>query len=454
VENILFTILSFIVAIVILVGIHEFGHFWVARRLGVKVLRFSIGFGKPLWRWQGKHDQTEYVLAAIPMGGYVKMLDEREEEVAPEEAHRAFNRQSLKVRSAVVIAGPAFNFIFAAIAFCAVLMLGETGLRPYVGEVAANSIAQQAGLQAGDEITHVAGKPTPTWASVLQAIAEASVEGKDIALQVQTSQAIGNVYTLPYAQIGDIAEIKNLLEHLGMQPERPNIPPVFGEILPGEAAEQAGLKEGDRILSADGQAITDWAAWVNYVRERPQQTIRLDVERNSQSIELLLQPRAIEQNNKLIGRIGASNQPVEGLADRYYVLHQLPFIQAFIAGWQRTWDYSVLTLKVMWRIITGQASIQNLSGPFTIADAAGKTASYGLTSFLQFLAVISVSLGVLNLLPIPVLDGGHLLYFMFEAVRGSAIPESWAVQGQKIGLALLVALMGIAFYVDILRFWG
>lgn len=451
--DILLNIAYFILAIIILVGIHEFGHFWVARQLGVKVLRFSIGFGKPLWRWRGKMDQTEYVIAAIPLGGYVKMLDEREEAVPANEAGRAFNRQSLKVRSAIVAAGPLFNFIFAIFAFSMVFMLGETGLKPLVGEVQPNSLAAQANITKGDEIIAVNGEKTPTWSLVIQALATASVSAS--RLQIQVTDANGNpaLRELGADQLGDIAEINDLLGHIGIQPDRPIVPPIFGQIIDGEAAQQAGIQSGDEIIRADGAAMPDWVTWVKYVQARPDKTIDLTLEREGQIIELLLTPAAHQRNGQTIGRIGAGVQPVEDLA-RYQAEYRLSPIQAIGAAVERTVEYSWLTLKVLWRILTGQASVQNLSGPFTIADAAGKTANHGLVHFLKFLAIISISLGVLNLLPIPILDGGHLFYFALEAIRGGPLPESWLEYGQKIGLIALAGLMGLAFYVDIQRFFG
>jgi regulator of sigma E protease len=454
-EALLIKVLSFLLAIGVLVSVHEFGHFWVARRLGIKVQRFSIGFGRPLIQRTSARDGTEYVLAAIPLGGYVKMLDEREGDVAPEEAHRAFNRQSLSVRSAVVLAGPLFNFLFAILAFWLVFMLGETGLRPLVGEVAPGSVAAQAGLRSGDEILAIDGEATPTWGQVVQELAAASMDDGELQLRVRNGDGVQQSLELPAQQLGDLAEVQDLLGHLGLKPERPRVPPIFGEVIAGEPAQLAGIRSGDRIVSADGQPIADWGDWVDYVRARPQQPIRLTLTRDGTSRTLTLVPAEFVQGDKTIGRIGASNQPLpeEDLA-RYRVVYRLGPLDAAWQGVSRTVAYSALTLKVIWRIVTGKASIRNLSGPFTIADAAGKTASYGLVYFLKFLAVVSISLGVINLMPIPVLDGGHLLYFAAEAVRGGPIPESWMLFGQKLGLLLLAGLMSLAFYVDIQRFFG
>ncbi|MGB5562375.1 MAG: RIP metalloprotease RseP [Sedimenticolaceae bacterium] len=450
-EDFLFKILAFVVAVGLLVAIHEFGHFWVARRLGVKVLRFSIGFGRALWRRQSSPDEPEYVIAAIPLGGYVKMLDEHEGPVAPGELHRAFNRQSLWVRSAVVVAGPLFNFLFAIVAFWGVLVLGEPGIRPLIGEVEPGKAAARAELRVGDEIISVNGQITPTWSLALQELATASVGQPELRILVRGAGGAERVSVMPSGDIGDLAETRDLLGHLGLQPERPAIPPVFGKILAGEPAEISGLREGDLILTADGNGLADWGQWVKYVQARPGVPIDLVVEREGQSLPFTLTPAPYAMNETVIGRIGASNQPVAGLAERYRVQYRMGWGEAVPAAVGRTWEYSVLTLKVIWRVLTGEASIHNLSGPITIADAAGKTASIGFVYFLKFLAIVSISLGVLNLLPVPVLDGGHLLYFAIEAVKGSPVSEAAMVQGQKVGVLLLLSLMTLAFYVDILR---
>lgn len=449
----LMSILAFVVAIVILVGIHEWGHFWVARRCGIKVLRFSIGFGRPLWRWRGRQDETEYVIAAIPLGGYVSMLDEREGPVAAHERHRAFNRQSIPKRAAVVIAGPLVNLLFAVIALALAGLWGETGLRPWVGQVMPDSPAMQAGMQVGDEILAVNDTPTKTWRQVLQALAVASVQGGEVVVQVRDAQGRSDwrLWSLP----GDIAERTELLHELGLQPKQPVIPPLIGRVLAGGAAAQAGLQVGDRIVSADGVAITNWSDWVATIRARPDEMIRLVVERSGLTESLVLRPEVHHAGERVIGRIGVLPQPLsDDILAAYRVTYQLSPWQALITGVTQTRDMVVLTGQVIWRILTGAASVQHLSGPLSIADAAGQSAQQGLTSFLKFLAMISLSLGVLNLLPIPVLDGGHLVYLALEAVRGSPLPDAWLAFGQRLGLAVLGSLMVLVFYLDIQRFSG
>ena len=462
------SVAGFIVAIGILVTVHEFGHFWVARKLGVKVLRFSVGFGKPIISWRGNNgpttaksgdaqeqdqsrDNTEYVIAAIPLGGYVKMLDEREGDVPERELHRAFNRQSLPVRSAIVVAGPLFNLIFAIIAFWGVLVLGEVGLRPLVGEVSADSPAALAGMSPGDEIVSVNREPTPTWTQVLYEFATASVTGNDIVFEVKDTEGGTWDRVMAGDVIGDFADVDDPMEELGLKPDFPVFPPVIGKILENEAAAAAGLKTGDRIIAADGQLVDNWQDWVSYIKASPGRLIKLQVDRHGQLLELDLIPKAAGSQDEPTGRIGAAAQVPEGIWDRYRVHHSMGVLEAIPAAVVKTWDFSLLTLKVMWRIVIGEASLKNLGGPITVADAAGQAVSAGLVQFLKLLAIISVSLGVLNLLPVPVLDGGHLMYFGLEALRGKPLSERAMLQGQQIGMALLLALMGLVLYQDISR---
>jgi len=454
-ESILFKIAAFIVAVGILVAIHEFGHFWVARRLGVKVLRFSVGFGRPLVSWRGKTDNTEYVIAALPLGGYVKMLDENEGEVPSEERHRAFNRQSLKVRSAVVVAGPAFNFAFAILAFWLVLVAGEVGLRPLISEIVPESPAAFAGMQPGDEIVAVNGDATPTWSAVLYRLAASSVSDDVVTFNVKQSDGSAGERRLPPGWIGDLAEREDLLGEMGITPDRPRIPPVIGEVIAGEPAEAAGIRAGDRVVEANGETIDNWGSWVRFVKERPESLIKVVVERDGSMLTLDLIPAAVAvEDGKTVGRIGAINERPVGSFDEYRVVYKLGPLAAVPVAIDKTYEFSVLTLKVIGRILTGQASVRNLSGPITIADTAGRTASVGWVQFVKFLAIVSISLGVLNLLPIPVLDGGHLMFYILEAIKGGPLSEEFMTNGQRIGLAILLSLMGLAFYVDISRYLG
>lgn len=454
-DSLLFTIASFLVALAILITVHEFGHFWLARGLGVKVLRFSVGFGQPLWKWVSPKDGTEYVLAAIPLGGYVKMLDEREEAVPEPLLPQAFNRQPLWKRSVIVAAGPAFNFLFAIFAYWLVLVSGDVGTRPLIGAVEPESLAEQAGLRPGDELVSIGGRATPTWEMALYALMAESLDGRDLEVRVRRAPHLSEeAYWLDGPALARLPEDPNILHGVGLSPERPLVPPVVGQLVSGEPAEQAGLKSGDLLLEADGRVLESWRDWVDYVRERPEQRIRLLVQRGEARLDLWIIPRAVGDQPPLIGRIGANVQIPEGLYDKYRTELRLGPLDALETAVYKTGDLSLLMLRMLGRMLTGQASLNNLSGPIAIAESAGKFASYGFTQFVKFLAVVSISLGVLNLLPIPVLDGGHLLFFLVEKLKGAPLSEEAQMHGQRIGLVLLLALMSLAFYLDISRLLG
>jgi regulator of sigma E protease len=450
-DTLLFNLLAFVVALGVLITVHEFGHYWVARRLGVKVLRFSVGFGRPLWRRVGRVDGTEYVVAAIPLGGYVKMLDEREGDVDPAEAHRAFNRQSLRVRSAIVAAGPAFNFAFAVLAYWLVFVSGDTGTRPVVGQVAADSPAGEAGFARGDLIQRVNGEETPTWELAVYALVAAAVTDDGARVDVVTAEGEEGRRVLPVEPLRRMADERDLLGSLGLEPERPSLPAVLGEIVPGEAADRAGLRTGDRLVSVDGRDIPDWAWWVEYVQARAEQSLRLQYERAGEVLQANVVPARQERNGVAVGRIGAAVQVDEGSFDRYRAEVRYGPVKALGVAVHKTWDLSALTLKVVWKMLIGEASVNNLSGPIAIAQTAGKSASVGFINFLKFLALVSVSLGVLNLLPVPVLDGGHLAYFVIEWVKGGPLSEAAQLMGQRIGLAILMGLMALVLYLDLAR---
>lgn len=453
-NSILFTIASFVVALGILITVHEFGHFWVARRLGVKVLRFSIGFGPALWQWKGKTDGTEYVVAAIPLGGYVKMLDEREEEVAEEELPRAFNRKSLPVRTAVVVAGPLFNFLFAILAYWMVFVSGDPGTKPVVAEVAPTTIAAQAGFQVGDEILAVSGRVTGTWESVIYTLLSESAGDSDVILKVRDANGNELERSLPLEQLAGLMEEDNFIASVGMQVRRPVLPAIVGELVPGEAAQSSGLQVGDKVLTIADMPVSDWDAFVTYVREHPEQTAKITLERANQVLALELKIGKRQEGGRVVGRIGAGPNIPEGLFDAYRSVEQFGPIAAVGASLVKTRDMTVFMLRMLGKMVSGQASLDNLGGPISIAQIAGKSASIGFVYFLKFLAIVSISLGVLNLLPIPVLDGGHLLFFLVEAIKGSPASEQAQLLGQKIGIMALILLMGLAFYVDISRLLG
>ena len=452
--DLLFTAASFILALGILITVHEFGHFWVARRLGVKVLRFSVGFGRPLLRHQSGPGATEYVLASIPLGGYVKMLDEREDPVPAEQAHLAFNRQVLWKRAAIVTAGPLFNLLFAILAYWAIFVTGDAGLRPVVGAVEPGSVAAEAGFQRGDEFQRIADRSTPTWESAVFALMAEALDGEDLTVLVRDASGAEQHRWIEGGRLAELPEDPNIFDRLGLSPERPRLPPVIGELTAGEPAEQAGLKLGDRILAVDGKPVEDWRDWVEMVRARPGEAMRVDLDRGGEPTAVTVTPRVLEVDGTKIGRIGAGVEVREDLMDAYRVEVRYGPLDALGHALGKTFDMSQLMVRVIGRMLVGQASVENLSGPITIAETAGRTASYGLDYFVKFLAVVSISLGVLNLMPIPILDGGHLLYFFIEWVKGSPLSEQAQLQGQKVGMVLLAALMTLAFYVDLSRLFG
>lgn len=450
-DSFLLNAIAFVLALGVLITVHEFGHFWVARRLGVKVLRFSVGFGRPLWRHVGRADGTEYVVAALPLGGYVRMLDEREGEVAPHEAHRAFNRQSLRTRSAIVAAGPLFNFAFAILAYWLVFVSGDVGTRPLIGSVTAGSPAAAAGFRPGDLVQRVNGEATPTWETVVYALLAAGVSEAPARIEVQAPDGAAELRVLSTGSLLELSEQRDALGSLGLAPERPVLEAVIGEVIPGEAADRAGLRVGDRLIAVDGEPIRDWAAWVDFVQGRPGKTLRLDLERDGLAMATEIVPIAVERGGTLVGRIGAAVRLDPNLMDRYRAEVRYGPVEALGVAVQKTWELSALTLRVVWKMLIGEASVNNLSGPISIAQSAGQSASIGFVQFLKFLALVSVSLGVLNLLPVPVLDGGHLAYFAVEAIKGGPLSEAAQALGQRIGLALLIGLMALVLYLDLVR---
>jgi len=450
-QGFLYTLGSFIVALAILIAVHEFGHFWAARRLGVKVLRFSIGFGKPLLRHINSRDGTEYVLAAIPLGGYVKMLDENEESVPAAERHLAFNRQRLWKRCIIVTAGPFFNFLFAILAYWSIFVTGDVGTRAVIGEVVPQSIAAEARFAPGDELLAVGDRPTPTWETAVFALMAEVLNGEDLTVRVRDESGLDTVRVLDGNALAGLPDDPALLSNLGLSPAHPTLPAVIGALTPGAPAAQVGLRPGDQVRSVDGESIAHWGDLVEVVQAHPGRPLRLEVERDSERHEFLVIPRAVQAADREIGRIGAAAQVPSHLFDKYRTEVRLGPIAALSAAVGKTADMSLLMLRVIGRMLIGKASVENLGGPISIAETAGKTASYGLAYFVKFLAVVSISLGVLNLLPIPILDGGHLLYFAIEAIKGSPLSEQMQLHGQRIGLALLATLMTLAFYVDISR---
>ncbi|MBI5463198.1 MAG: sigma E protease regulator RseP [Gammaproteobacteria bacterium] len=447
----LFSAAAFVLALGVLITVHEFGHYWVARKAGVKVLRFSIGFGKPLWTRRRGPDQTEFVLAAIPLGGYVKMLDEREGPVAPEELSRAFNRQPVGKRMAVVVAGPAFNLLFAVLAYWVLFIHGVPGVKPLLDAPEPDSPAAVAGIEAQDLVRAVDGKPMTTWEGALLALLEGTLDRKRLALDVESVDGRRRTVELDLSALEGQLGGEDLLDRLGLHPWRPRLPAVIERVTPDGAAAGAGLRAGDRIVRADGQAIADWDAWVKYVQARPEQSIAVQIERAGALMDVKLRPARVMLDDGVIGRIGAEVRVPPELGAELRTETRYGPLAALQQSLTKTWDMSILTLRTLGKMLVGEASLDNISGPISIAQYAGHSASIGLVSFLGFLAIVSISLGVLNLLPVPVLDGGHLMYYLIELFKGSPVSERIEILGQRVGIALLFALMSLALFNDFSR---
>ncbi len=455
-NTVILSIIAFLFAIGVLVAVHEWGHYIVARMVGVKVLRFSIGFGRPVWIRRAGSDQTEYCLSAIPLGGYVKLLDEREGNVAKAELHRAFNRQSIRARIAILLAGPLMNFVFAVLAYWVMFIVGVPGMQPIVGEVTPTSIAGEAGLRVGDRIITVGERHISTWEGGVLGILEDMLKDEQVSLTVLGDDGLERPVHLDLSgKVSELTEPGALFSGLGLRPWSPMLPPVIGDLMPGGSAEESGLFVGDRILSADEFIIVDWMSWVKFVQEHPLQTIQVVLDRGGNEQQLDLAIGEYEQEDgSLIGRIGAGPLVPEGFFDQYRAEQRYTPLAAFPAAVDRTWTMSTLTVRMVARMISGDVSVKNISGPINIAQYAGYAASIGFASFLNFLAVVSLSLGILNLLPKPVLDGGQIVYQLAEAIKGRPLSERAQLVGQQIGIVFLVLIMSLAFYNDLARFFS
>ncbi|MCO6057117.1 sigma E protease regulator RseP [Pseudomonas sp. MOB-449] len=446
----LYMIIGTLVALGVLVTFHEFGHFWVARRCGVKVLRFSVGFGTPLFRWHDRHG-TEFVVAAIPLGGYVKMLDEREAEVPVELLGQSFNRKSVGQRIAIVAAGPIANFLLALLFFWLLAMLGSQQVRPVIGSVAPNSIAAQAGLEPGEEIVSVDGEAVNGWSQVnLQLVRRLGESGTLLVGVREEGASAEQARQLQLSSWLKGVDEPDPISSLGITPWRPSIPPVLAELDPKGPAQVAGLKVGDRLLSLDGQGLNDWQQLVEAVRKRPAERITLSVQSEGVVREVQLTLAARGEGEARSGYLGAGVQGVEWPAE---MLREVSFgpLDAVAEAALRTWSMSLLTLDSLKKMLLGELSVKNLSGPITIAKVAGASAQSGVGDFLNFLAYLSISLGVLNLLPIPVLDGGHLLFYLIELARGRPLSERVQAWGVQIGISLVVGVMLLALVNDLSR---
>lgn len=446
----LYMLVGTLIALGVLVTFHEYGHFWVARRCGVKVLRFSVGFGTPLLRWHDRQG-TEFVVAAIPLGGYVKMLDEREGDVPPELAEQSFNRKSVGQRIAIVAAGPVANFLLALVFFWFVALLGSQQVRPVIGAVQPDSLAAAAGLQAGQEIVSVNGEATSGWAAVnLQLVRRLGESG---TLNLRVLEPGSTVETPRQVQLDNWlrgADEPDPIGSLGIRPWRPALQPVLAEVDPEGPAQAAGLQAGDRLLALDGEPLADWQDVVDRVRALPGRAVTLRVERAGQARDVQLTLAERGEGKARSGYLGAGVQGVEWPPEMLREVRYGP-LEGIAEGARQTWAMSLLTLDSLKKMLFGELSVKNLSGPITIAKVAGASAESGVGDFLKFLAYLSISLGVLNLLPIPVLDGGHLLFYLVEWVRGRPLSERVQGWGMQIGISLVIGVMLLALVNDLSR---
>lgn len=452
--NILISLAAFLAAIAVLITVHEFGHFAVARVLGVKVLRFSIGFGRPLIRWR-RGEGTEYVIAALPLGGYVKPLDEREGPVPEGELDRALNRRPRWQRAAVLVAGPGFNFLFAFIAYWIVFMVGVPGLKPVLGNPPPQTPAARAGLVSHDMVQAVNGSLTPTWESVQLALLEAVVAERPLVLRVAEPSGKARSVRLDYGSAKQLTQPGALLPGLGLSPWLPPLPPVLGKIEANSPAEEAGLQSGDRVTAIGNTNIGSWDDLRHIVQRSAGKRLVFHIERNGRSFVLPIVPESRKVNAKVVGQIGAEVSVPENYAQTLKrtlgAANRLAPVPALSASFHRAVQVTALTAVMLYRMASGGASLSNLGGPIVIAQDAGAWAQAGLTPFLFFLGVFSIGLGILNLLPIPLLDGGQLLYLAIEFVRGRPLSERAEAIGQRIGLSLIVLLLGFAVFNDLSR---
>ena len=454
-NEILLSIFAFVVSIGLLITFHEFGHFWVARLFDVKVLRFSIGFGRSIFTKVFGNDRTEFTIGIFPLGGYVKMLDDREGKIKDEEREREFNGKPVWQRFCIVLAGPIFNFIFAIIVYSIVYFVGINALKPIVGNVEPFSISAKSGFVEGQQILAVNDKTTPTWVTVHDAFISNIISENIVSIDVVDINGVKQTFDLNLSDISidEMVEGK-LLNRIGLGVVKFKLPAIIGEVQKNSPAETNGLLKNDRIVSINSNLIDSWEELVEIIKASPDKDLNVEILREETLVNIQLKPESYQLNDENIGRIGVGPAINDGFYDYYFTLEQYSLHLAILRAFQKTWEMSVLTLKVLAKMITGDASVKNLSGPITIAEYAGQQAGIGITAFLTFLAIVSISLGVLNLLPIPLLDGGHLVYYVIEFVTGRPVSDSIQITGQQIGLFLLLGLMGLALYNDFVRLLG
>ena len=448
------TLIAFVVALGLLIVFHELGHYLVARLCGVKVLRFSVGFGLPLWRRKFGVDQTEWAISAFPLGGYVKMLDEREGPVEPQQRHRAFNRQTVAKRFAIVLAGPVANFLLAILLYWVLFMHGVPGIRPVVGTPVPGTPAAQAQLAPGELIARIDGAEVPTWQDLRWVLLEHSLRKASVQLEMHTERGDIQFRQLDLSSIGPEKIDVDLMQAIGLTRYQPPLKPVIGRLIAAGAGERDGLKEGDEILEVDGHAVAGWEELVALITAAPGRPLQFKILRGGATHQLAVTPESKQEGGKTLGRIGAAPKIDPAALKRLVTEVRYGPLESVARAAERTWDVSTFTLKMLGKMIAGQVSLKNLSGPITIADYAGQSAQLGWLAYLSFLALISISLGVLNLMPVPLLDGGHLMYYVAEIVKGSPVSDRVMEVGQQVGMVLLFSLMAFALYNDINRLLG
>ena len=454
--------LTFLLTMSILVTVHEYGHYQVAKWCGVRILKFSIGFGKPLWVKRFGNDKTEFVIAAIPLGGYVKMLDERE--VAAEltleslpatysayELTRAFNRQSVAKRIAIVMAGPMANLLLAIGLYWILFTMGIVGMKPILGKVIAQSPAAIANFTYGEAIQKINGKDVASWQEVSWILLNESLKNNSVEIEARSSSNETHIHQLDLSHVDPEAAAKDVLNASGLTINQPDVPAKIGEVTKNGIADLAGLRANDLVLSVNKTKVSVWGDFVQEVRRNPNKTLAIEVLRNSNVLNMTVKPEQFTENGKTFGRIGVAFKMDEAEQDKLFVTTHYSMPEAFIKATEKTLDISVFTLKMLGKMLTGQTSLKGVSGPLTIASYAGQSAQMGLNVFIGFLALISISIGVLNLLPIPVLDGGHLMYYIVEIFTGKPTSDFALNIGQRIGFFLLGCMMILAFYNDINR---
>ncbi len=436
-----------IVSLGVLVTFHEFGHYWVARRFGVRVLRFSVGFGRPLWKRVGR-DGTEYVVAAIPLGGYVKMLDEREADVAPQDRHMAFNLKPVSQRFAIVAAGPAFNLLLTVLLLWGMFIIGKADFAPVVGR--ATGVALEAGLRTDDRLLSIDGESMDTWTHAGMSLTAAALDKRRVNIEVSDASLVVRQVQLDLAALGDDFNETSALRDIGLLPRQILIEPVIGGLSADGAAAASGLQVGDRILALDDTPIDFWDAVPRHLQNRsePAQPVVVRVARGADRLTFEVTPKSSQAEGQTRWLLGIESSRAPATYDA--VLKYGP-IDAVGASLRETWRLTEATFGMLWRMVKGAASLQNISGPISIAQYANASAQMGTAWFLFFLAVLSLSLCIMNLLPIPILDGGHLLYYLIEIIKGSPVSDRSLATGQFVGLAMLAGLMGLAFYNDIVR---